>query len=482
MDAQLPSTTLLKQSYIWTIGIDSNVVEVIIAILFDVVIIGLIEALCHALSSNTNLFQIYGSKKRLLQLNSWRLSMFSGRVVASPWISKLFTGVVIFSVISNIVISFSVTGRAQNVYTEQTYPSMLTVNNPPTVLDIDYMNEFKVSEGDSGRRPTYLSSRLVALEKIDWCQSCNYTHCTILSYAYQNVTLGTELVNGWDAYNSYQATCVSNQNFESDVFISSFDRDKQLNGWCEINKPMEIEFEADGPFGTAKNLTYLYCNYDLLFDPRCFRRDGFPTRCATVARHKTYPDKNQLHLYLISDASEPSDIRINTISLSVLYDISNETWMKYIEVAAYMTALDLAFSQQWMLELMPFISFSSNETLRQRKIGVEENVSDIDLRIFLPSMFLVAFFAVVLSIVVAVTWYIFVFKNDKRFFNSFSTMEQILELLIHRSAAQKDDMDDQLTDLRKGVSIKKYGKATTEVSISDDNDYLEVNAVGIGSM
>lgn len=477
MDGLLPSVSLLRPSYVWTVGLDSNVVEVILAILFDVVLIGIIEALSHAISSHSNLFQLYNSRKGMLKLKSWRLSMFSGRVYASPLASKIFTAVLFLSVISNIIISFSVTGRAQNVYFEETYPSMLTVKDSPTIKDIDYMNEFKVIEGDLERRPTYLSSRLVALEKIDWCQSCNYTHCTILSYAYENVTLTTQLVNGWDAYNSYQATCVSDQTFETNVVLSSFYRDIQIDGCCEINKPMVVQFDDDGSFGTAKNMTYLYCAYDLLFDPRCFRREGFPTRCATVARHKTYEDRNQLHLYLIMDASEPSDIRINIISLSTLYDVSNETWMKYIEVAAYMIALDLAFSHQWMIELMPFISFSTNASLRKRNISLEENVSDIDLRIFLPSIFFLAINSIILAAVAAIKWYVFVFRKNRRFFNTFSTTEQILELLISRKTSNSGGEDDKPDSLSKGMSMKTYGKTITQVSISDDQKRIEVSAV-----
>ena len=119
---------------------------------------------------------------------------------------------------------------------------MVSFAKIPSVLDIDYNREFNSTVNDV-LNPPYISSRLASLRKLDYCQSCNYSHCMVFGSVYK-ARLGKDLVNADDSFSAYDhhhydALCVSPENFEDSNGMVVIDRMQQNDGWCNM-KTLDI--------------------------------------------------------------------------------------------------------------------------------------------------------------------------------------------------------------------------------------------------
>lgn len=463
--------------------IDSNVVEVVCALIFDVVLIGAIELLCQAICSNYNLHQVYDTP-RALTLRSRRFAMFGEGLIGIPWLSSLFTVVLTLCVASNIAIGFSVTGRSANVFRTTTYATMVTVLHPPQLLHIDYTTEFALlgsrqnnatgmveeeqedEEDGKGRtyrrRPEYLSRRLSALRKTDWCQMCNFTHCNIVAYAYRSGVLDKSLVNETEAFDSHLATCVSEVNFEKDVVMATSERVNQNTAYCKfksfsvLTNSTNISADNAAQSGTLiasdSQISYEfdYCHYHISH-MSCYIRPSHSTRCAAIGKLlpqyvRTPDEQRQLSLIVVKDIRTPNEgMDIERISLSLSYNLTAEYDMRqYTSIVAFLAAIDVA--QTFMLDLIPFVSFLYDVPLRQRS-EKEENVADVDLRLAVPCVMFVWMAALVLGMTACATWMMFVWRKKRQNFNSFASVPDLLELLVEQqsrvNATEAEDDDEE---------------------------------------
>lgn len=521
--------------HVLTIAIDSNVVEVTVALLFDVVLLSLIENLCQAICAHHNLYRVYDSPSGVLPLRARRIALFGDGLIGVPWLSSLLTVVLAVVVVSNIVVGFAVTGRSEPVYHAVEYAAVVGTALDHAVLVVDPAVEIGDDDDNSGREPTYLSSRLVALKKMDYCQTCNYTHCTLFAYAFRNEQLGRNLVHVGEATESDSATCVSAHNFRDARVMAIPTRVKQKDGWCGIES-MDVDYgtvannnstsisnsgESRGnegmSLGIGHNLRYEYCHFEIL-SPRCVRRPKHDTVCATIGRHLRDPiDTTERYLMLMSiprsedddnsatQAAAPSLYDLSRIDASVGHRLDNDTWERYMETAALMAAVGLG--PGYMLQLMPFASFSANQTLLLRAAdGRTRNVSDVDLRVGLPAVVAVCVTAGVLVVAAAVTWGLFVHRQGRGGCNAFASVTELVEVMgagpgggaAARGGRKKGDWDydmgvDDMEDAddeggwfpwckkgrgghggRAGRAVLGRENGWARVAVSHDGDYLEV--------
>lgn len=295
--------TFLTNGYILQMPIDSSIVEVGCALIFDVLLIGSIELLCQAICSNYNLHHIYDTPYPL-PLPSRCFALFGDGLIGIPWISSLFTAVLGLCVASNIAIGFSVTGCSARVFRTTNFATLVTVLDPPILLDIDIANEFAILAKDNkvvhrNRKPDFLSTRLVALQKNDWCQMCNYTHCNVLSYAYRSDVFDTNLMHTADAFNRFQASCVSTRSFSDDFLMVTSARFNPNTASCKFKSLTVLTNsitsasngieKAVGHSGklidsdTHITYTFQYCHYNVSH-MSCYVRTGHATRCAAIAK------------------------------------------------------------------------------------------------------------------------------------------------------------------------------------------------------
>lgn len=429
--------------HVLTIGIDSNVVEVTAALLFDVLLLSLIEYLCQAICAHHNLYRVYDSPSGVLPLRARRLALFGDGLIGAPWLSSVLTVVLALVVASNIIVGFAVTGRSEPVYHAVKYAAVVGTAADNAVLVVDPTREISDDVDNYDRQPTYLSSRLVALKKMDWCQTCNYTHCTTFAYAYENDELGTELVHVGEAYDSYRATCVSGQNFRDARVMATPTRVKQKEGWCGILE-MDVDYNnSNSSSNSGVNGSMLlgignihkkeYCHFDIQ-KPRCIQRPKHETICATIGQHKRDPpDTTERYLMLMNipagDSKPPNLFDVSRIAASVSQRLHNDTWERYMETAAFMAAVGLG--PAYMLQLMPFATFSANQTLLRRDVDNRtRNVSDVDLRVALPGVVVVIVTAGVLLAVAGVTWGLFVRRYDRGGCNAFASVTELVEVMV----------------------------------------------------
>lgn len=475
----LSFTSSPSASHILTIGIDSNVVEVTAALLFDVLLLSLIEYLCQTICAHHNLYRVYDSPSGVLPLRARRIALFGDGLIGSPWLSSVLTVVLALVVASNIIVGFAVTGRSEPVYHAVRYAAVVETAADNAVLIVDHLREIRDDEWNSNREPTYLSSRLVALKKMDWCQTCNYTHCTMFAYAYENDELGTELVHAGEAYDSYRATCVSAQNYRDARVMATPTRVKQKEGWCGI-LTMDVDYtnsnistntnsaDQSMALGIGHNLTYEYCHFDI-HPPRCFRRAKHETICATIGRHTRDPkDTTERYLMLMNipeDNKPPNLFDVSRIAASVSQRLPNDTWERYMETAAFMAAVGLG--PGYMLQLMPFASFSANQTLLRRDAeDRSRNVSDVDLRVALPGVAVVILTAGVLLAVAGVTWGLFVKRYDRGGCNAFASVTELVEVMADDTGMG----DERGTGIGRGKQSSDWG-LYDDMGLDDMDDY-----------
>lgn len=476
--------------------IDSNVVEVVTALIFDVLLIGAIELLCQAICSNYNLHQVYDTP-RALTLRSRRFAMFGDGLIGIPWLSSLFTAVLALCVASNITIGFSVNGRSASVFRTANYATMVTVMDPPELLQVDYTKEFAILDTFQGnstdmteekdendeegrrrrhkRRPEYLSKRLVALQKNDWCQVCNFTHCNIVSYAYRSEVLESSLVNATDLFEHGVATCVSARNFRDEMIMATSERLNQNTASCKFKSLSVVSNSTNSTFddnaeqsGTLiasddeVSYEFDYCHYDVTH-MSCYSRPGHATRCAAIAKLlpqyvRTSDEERQLSLIVVKDIGTPDNgMDISRISLSLSYNLTMDYDMRqYTSTVAFLSAIDVA--PTFILELIPFVSFLYDVPLRERS-EKEQNVADVDLRLAVPCVMFVVMAALVLAMTAGATWTMFVWRKKRQNFNSFATIPDLLELLVEqqRMMHYTGSVDDDEEHV-EGNEMKRHGQ------------------------
>lgn len=85
--------------------------------------------------------------------------------------------------------------------------------------------------------------------------------------------------------------------------------------------------------------------------------------------------------------------------------------------------------------------------LRERTGGDDQlkNVADVDLRVAVPSVLFVFLVALVLGLTAGAMWMVFVWRKKRRHFNSFSSVSDLLELLVERNVVEhtcEEEEDD----------------------------------------
>lgn len=415
--------------YILRLPINSAIVEGVVSVTFDLILIGITETLCQAVSSNYNLRIVYDFR-RALSLRSRRVFLLGTGTVGHRWLSRTLSIVLSVCALSVIILGFAINGHEEVKTVDERYKTYCSIPFPPNPVEFDYDAEYKVAVNQTRHQPNLLSQRIIAIDLMSHCLNCNYSTCEYLAYAFKNDRLeATTLVEGDEARRNLFGECISRRTFRRDVVARHYNRGVNLPLSCDVSE-VRVSFEEGESFAKAK-IVSSDCDIDVQM-MMCFRRVGHDTHCAGFGRMQNEPpDSHRLGVILVHNVGKvlKKEVQLHPYEMSV-YRLTDKQHEVYIKDVAYLASLE--FADLWKLDLLPFVHVEYDVMLPV-KTSENINVSDIDLRIAVPCAVITTFLVIFLSMVAFTTWFSSVHSKRRKYFNSFSSVPEILELLVEES-------------------------------------------------
>lgn len=433
--------------HILQLQLDSSIVDGFVSVTFDLLLLSVCHILSQSICSSYNLYHVYDIRQPLL-LHSTR-TLFSGHgPVGHVRVSRILSFILSFCSICVILLGFSINGRLENTFRSTSYKSVVSIDSPPLPIKLDYLNEYNALQEQKGQRPDRISRRLIALSVLDRCQVCSYSHCEYHGLGFKNVELNGDLVESWNLIDNWTRNgvveCVTSNNFKNGIVSWRYKREKtHADLKCDLES---ITVSGTNLFTSGKPTG----NCDVTIeDMRCFSRpeQGGPdvkTHCAGVGKTKT---SKREHLVLFRNSDLPYHPEITPFAMSLHDKILPEEVQTYLENVAFMASLDLG--PAYKLDLMAFATISYDTMLGSRNKDLV-NISEINLFIAVPSLVILVLSAVFLITTAISAWIVNVYVKQRQSYNTFSTVPEVLELLVH----EKDKTDATIID---GSSFPSIG-------------------------
>lgn len=451
-------------SYIITFKVSSALVEGLVSLILDILLLALLEKVCQCICSNHSLWKVF-DKRSNLHIHSSTVLFTSEGPVGQRWLTRYLSIFISICAICTIILGFTINGRSDNQYFGSSYGTVVHIPNKPRPLDLDYMNEYRVAPNQNGKRPEFISKRLAALPALSLCQRCDYTHCEFLGYAMPNEKYGTDLANAETVIRNLNSTCISEDQFSSDLVSWRYSPTEAIGVHCELTK-IKTKVSASNPMGDGETqVVEKSCDLERIEMMKCFYRAGYPIHCAGIGRFK---ETGSMHLIVANDLND-TNIQV-TPSIIRAKSMSFEHRERYLENIAFMASIDL--DAAWKLDLMAVAKLSYNVKLQVRDMGAEEiYVTDIDTRIALPCTSIPLLGFLILLIFSFFQWIIVVYKKQRWNCNRFASVSDFLQLIFLTGGTMED------RDLLKGYfSVVINNKIPTLSVIPDSHSQTHTPA------
>lgn len=400
---------------------NSSLVSGLAAVLFDILLLGVLKTLTQSLCSTANLYLVYDSRRPVAPSTS-RLGLLVGGPVGPRLLSRVFSLLIAAATACVIVIGFSINGKNVAVFESVTYRTRVRITGVP--LDIDFDREFAVVDAKEKHSvpQKLVSKRLLAIANSWTCLVSNYTHLILFDYVLKDNFLDRTLLDISSGFGG-NAECVRGEYFKEPHIGRSFPRPLPLKAAnCDLENITPVFGEGNNK-GIA-NFTTKFCEVN--FPPmQCFT--DYHTSCSAVGVGKG-DDEGSTYVVLVANSMDPQGAQI--VRVDPLHDKSLHE--QYAANVAFMSAIGIP-AEVANLAHMAITNFEYNVTLQRRR-GTEEEVSEIDLRLAVPAVCVVLVLTVLLGLMASVLWVTVVLLKGRRRYNQFSTVPEILDL-----AVQMDD-------------------------------------------
>lgn len=462
-----------RGDHIWQLQQDSSVVEGFVSLIFDLFLLGICHLFAQSICSNFNLRIVYDTQQAL-SLHTSKVLFVGHGPIGPKWMTRILSGMLSVCTVCVVLLGFSINGLSENTFKPTSFRSVVSIKSPPVLIDLDYDQEFEADNSQTGVRPNKLSHRLIALSVIDRCQTCSYTHCEYMALGFKDVEINHTLSNSWETIETWtkerSAECIVSQKFKEDIVSWRYERNKNhFDLKCSIvintlDGDSFVNAEHRGP-----------CDLDIE-EMRCFKRPSYddfeiPVHCAAVGQSEKSEVK-QLMLFKNSDL--PLDIQITPFAMSISNKFTSEQIRKYLDNVAYMSSLDLG--DAYKLDLMAFQTISQKVSLDERNSDVA-NITEIDLRVALPSIIIFLFLMTVKIIVGGSMFFMNNYIKGRKYFNKFTTVPEILELLLEND---KPNLTRMAVNACPKIGILKQSMQigidrSADRFLSSDSDYDILN-------
>lgn len=451
--------------------VDSSLLDGFIAVLFDLVLLALVHYASQSICASVNIGRVY-DRKVSLPLMSPRLFLFQGGLIGHRPAVAFLKVTLTLCALAAILLGFSVNGRDEHTFTEKKVASLIVIREQIQVLDIDMVNSFQVEEGQVAKVPAKVSNELLALRIIDRCQFCEYYSCQYFGYAFDE-KLNSSLSSFWDQLKKFRGKCVTKKEFDKDLVSHTYTRRKgHSQVTCDVEE-LRVNIPDGNLTGSAQVFGKDNCRDLDLFQVRCFRRSGQPDHCAAhgVTREDDRIDKEKKSLLLVfHNASNPKNPSITPSRLIREKPKDKELIARYLDNVAFMSSIDLAAA--YKLDLMAIARIEHNVSLLSRDLDKEKvSVSDIHLAVFIPCVFISLLSLFGLAGTAIYFWYKTIYSKDRRYFNSFTSVADILELIPRgREQLNRSRKDPRLTPVvgvlveTMELQVRSQGQSFNEYS------------------
>lgn len=424
-------------SYIYTVQANSSVLEGVFALIFDVFILGSSAFFAHSICSSFNLFLIY-DKRRTVRLRVPRLVVMGQGPAGHWWLSSILSALLFLCGAAVVAIGFSVNGRTETKFTPKVFPAVVGRAENLVPLVFDYDTEYSAVEEDGASRPGKVSQRIVAIGRSDECKINGFSGDLELAHAYNSTQIDKRLVSGTSR--EIQPICISKKNFREDLQWRVVRGARPKDAECSFSE-VRPKFEGNSSTASA-SFDVDQCDLDLK-TMQCFRRDRKPDHCVALGYFNWEDDEGGSNFFkymvLLPNATDNPAITEVTPMFSAL-NISEEHYGRFALNAAYFASLEMADRVE-KIESMAIGGVRENVTLYERSDVV--NVSDIDLRIFVPALVFCVVLVVSLLIISTAMWYVSVFSKGRQHFNKFCSIQEVLQVLCEGSQSRDKTQHDR---------------------------------------
>lgn len=468
-----------RPAHILQLSTNSALLEGTVSIVFDLVFLASAELLIAQICASHNLRLVYdaGTVLRLRPRNARSLTLALAPVAAGPsGLSRALSFLLLIVTAAVVVLGFSINGRSQNEFTHYVVRSLASIHAPPAPLSFNYRDEYRFDRNQSeDEKPRWQSGRLVALQMIDKCLVCQYSSCNYLAYVFPSAILGSELLDTQNIRKLPKGVCVTKTTFREDVINWSYSRaQKSPRRKCKMER-IEVSSKVDDVPTSGKPVVQS-CDFTIVMT-RCYRRKDAKTRCAMVGRFEA---DQRMHVLVARNAEPESglvDLQIAFFEMARVTKLTTQQMQQYLDGVSFLASLNLA--PAYKLDLMAFVHVTYNEILQRRNVLKDMNVSDVDIRLAIPSMIILVTTAVVLGVVALKGWVVEVYSKERQYFNSFTTVPDVLELLLesgaHVNRGRKEKGFSPAVGIRRDtarIGVQAPGEDVVGGSTMDEREVL----------
>lgn len=401
-------------SWEYQIDTSSSLVSGVAALIFDIVLLGLIKALSQSICTTANTYLLY-DKNRSLDPKTSRFGMLTGSPVGQILLVRVLSVMIALSTVCAIILGFAIDGKTVQLYEPLKFRSLVTISKKPTLIDFE--NEAKVLPA-SATNPmpvTLASRRLVSASDAFACTSSNFSHTFMHGYAFEKTKLDDELIGFFEK--PTDASCVEEGPFRRPpgafVFPSWVAYPTASCSFRTIN----LENSKNNSQFPA-NFTSDNCNL-ALGKLQCY--SGRNIACAGVAEGRGRAGEPVLVNVLVQDVQIPE----NQQSVAVPMSMSAAERQKYAANIAFLSAIGFGGE----LQVLVYVAASAFEydVELERRVD-DKDVCVVDLRVAIPVLVIVVVITAVMAVTCVWLWVIWIWKKGREGYNKFSTVGELLEL------------------------------------------------------
>lgn len=400
--------------------ISSSLASGVAALLFDIVLLGIIKALSQVLCSNFNLFYVY-DKRCALAPETSGLGTLTGGPVGHIALSRFFSVLILVCTICAVFLGFSINGKSVPKFEDTTFKTKVSISSVP--LEIDFGEEFQILPVTNQSHPRILvSTRLLAITNSYACHRSNYSHVFVYSYVLRDYVLDKTKIDMQQtlsqATTRVDAECIRFPTFKEeqvDIFTTRLVPMSDLR--CSISNLQPV-FANQSKTGNA---TFTTSSCSLSFLPmQCFR--GLTTSCAAVGEGQGQ-EKGNMFIVAVPNVPNSNDVGVFRLGVKGF----GEPYDRLARNVAFIQAVTLFTGDLSNHLNMALTNFEYNVTLQER-VGLKQ-VSEIDLQLLTPIVLFFMSVSFLLGAAALGTWVWVVYSKGRVKYTRFTDVSDILAVI-----------------------------------------------------
>ncbi|CDF32995.1 unnamed protein product [Chondrus crispus] len=405
-----------------TLQVNSSLVSGFAALIFDILLLGIIRYHAQLLCAAANIALLYDYRCPIRPATT-RWAALTGGPTGPILLVRFLAFLIMLSTAAVIILGFCINGETVPEFENRMYGAVVNFTGMPTKFD--FANEFELQppgcSGDSCKR--MVSKRILALTDPSRCTEKNFTHGFVYSYAYRDLTLDDKKEELVQLYPG--GICVNEKQFNESWVSRSYRMSNSADLDCVLDA-------IDNPFGEGpasggpRKVEPIIDSCPMeVKDMYCYKTDR--TSCAAWGISEI-DTGTAYYVVLIPDIET-----MNEESNRIPSAIAKGDPAGYVANVAFLSAVGFNGGPS-RLSSMAVSEVLQNVTLNRKQ--AIRNVSTIDLRIAIPTFAVLATTALVLVVLALASWVRVVLLKGRSEYNTFSSVPEILELVVVEKASK----------------------------------------------